>query len=88
MLTRRHVDFSDSGFDLVSTFTKDDKGNKLTPRQRENLADLMGGYRNKYGQTIEEELTELFKDPGIRKEMEDYRRARQNNILVKHLTTL
>lgn len=70
----------DSGFDLVSTFTKDDKGNKLTPRQRENLADLMGGYRNKYGQTIEEELTELFKDPGIRKEMEDYRRARQNNI--------
>ena len=67
----------DSGFDMVATFSTDDNGTRLTPQQREHLADLMGNYRDYNGRTIEQQLEVLFKDPGIRKEIEGYRKLRQ-----------
>ena len=70
----------DSGFDMVATFSTDENGTRLTPQQREHLADLMGNYKDYNGRTIEQQLEALFKDPGIRKEIEDYRKLRARGV--------
>ena len=40
----------------------------------------MGSYKDYNGRTIEQQLEVLFKDPGIRKEIEDYRKLRGRGV--------
>ena len=65
---------------MVATFTTDENGTRLTPQQREHLADLMGNCKDYNGRTIEQQLEVLFKDPGIRKEIEQYRTLRARGV--------
>jgi hypothetical protein len=70
--TRRRL--RESGYDMVPTFTTDSYGNRLTPKQRSKLAQLMGQ------QNIEAQLAELFKKPQFQKELEYYRRKRNSGV--------
>ena len=69
----------ESGYDMSETFKVDSYGNRLNPEQRSKMMELMG----KEG--IEDQLTELFNDPNIKKEMEYYRKLRDKQIPGKQL---
>ena len=69
----------ESGYDMSQTFKVDSYGNRLNPEQRSKMMELMG----KEG--IEDQLTELFNDPNIKKEMEYYRKLRDKQIPGKQL---
>jgi hypothetical protein len=64
----------DSGFDLVTTFGTDSNGTPLNPTERSEMAALMGKYN------IEGQLTELFKHPQIRQDIEFYRQQREAGV--------
>ena len=64
----------DSGYDLATTFNTDSYGNRLTAQQRSRMGQLMGE------QDIEGQLTELFKDPQIKKEIAFYKKMREEGI--------
>ena len=69
----------ESGFDLATTFNTDSFGNRLKPAQRSKMMELMGKYN------IEGQLEKLFADPQIKKEMEHYRKLRNQGVKGKDL---
>jgi hypothetical protein len=70
--TRRML--RESGFDIVKTLNTDSQGNRLDAKTRSRYQNLIGK------QNIESQLTTLFKNPAIRKEMETYKKIRDLGI--------
>jgi hypothetical protein len=64
----------ESGYDMSKTFNTDSFGNRLSPEQKSKMMELMGK------QNIEKQLDALFKDPNIKKEMDYYRKKRQQGV--------
>ena len=69
----------ESGYDLATTFKTDSFGNRLNPQQRSKMMQLMGQ------EGIEDQLTKLFADPTVKKEMEYYKKLRARGIKGKDL---
>jgi hypothetical protein len=64
----------ESGFDVVRTLSTDSNGNRLDAKTRSRYQNLIGQ------QNIEAQLTKLFKEPAIMKEMETYQKMRDLGI--------
>jgi hypothetical protein len=64
----------ESGFDVVRTLSTDSNGNRLDAKTRSRYQNLIGK------QNIESQLTKLFSETAIKKEMETYQKIRDLGI--------
>jgi len=68
----------ESGYDLATTFKTDKYGLKLEPEQISRMQQLMGQKVN--GKNLEDVLREILTDPVNKKEIEYYRKLRNDGV--------